>query len=61
MKTKILQNNTENINHHTKSTIHCPSYKEEIWNMHPRIILDIGNQETVKCPYCGKKYTRNDI
>ncbi|WBF65360.1 MAG: zinc-finger domain-containing protein [Candidatus Kinetoplastibacterium crithidii] len=54
MKTNYLEFN----NQHNK-TISCPCYTKEIWNMHPRIFLDLTNKKITICPYCGAKYQIN--
>ena len=38
--------------------IFCPSPKADmkLWNMHPRVYLDIAQSGAAKCPYCGTVY-----
>ncbi len=33
----------------------CPRPGEEVWNMHPRVYIDMKDGEGV-CPYCGTRY-----
>ncbi|MBW0454590.1 MAG: zinc-finger domain-containing protein [Candidatus Kinetoplastibacterium crithidii] len=55
MKTNYL----EFQNHHNKNILSCPDHETEIWNMHPRIFLDLTNKKITICPYCGAKYQIN--
>jgi len=34
----------------------CPLPEDELWNMHPRVYLDIEKHGKVSCPYCGATY-----
>lgn len=34
----------------------CPMPDSELWNMHPRVYLDIETTGKVSCPYCGAQY-----
>ncbi len=34
----------------------CPRQQAEVWNMHPRVYLDIQQKGEVSCPYCGIHY-----
>ena len=34
----------------------CPTEATELWNMHPKVFLDIESQGQVSCPYCGTLY-----
>jgi len=27
-----------------------------VWNLHPKVFLDIGHTGEAKCPYCGTSY-----
>ena len=36
--------------------LHCPGDKTPVWNMHPRVFLDIAHTGQVSCPYCGTHY-----
>ncbi len=36
--------------------VSCPNSTTEIWNMHPRIFLDIDDEGVAKCSYCGTEY-----
>jgi uncharacterized Zn-finger protein len=38
--------------------IFCPNKLAgmDLWNSHPRVFLDLGNNPEVKCPYCGTQY-----
>lgn len=37
--------------------LHCPTSKTPLWNMHPRVFLDIVDTGSARCPYCGTTYT----
>lgn len=34
----------------------CPARDQAVWNMHPRVYLDIQAKGRVTCPYCGIHY-----
>ena len=36
--------------------LHCPTPKSPVWNMHPRVFLDVVKAEQMLCPYCGTRY-----
>ena len=36
--------------------LHCPTPKSPVWNMHPRVFLDVAKAGQVLCPYCGTRY-----
>ena len=38
----------------------CPRPDSSLWNMHPRVFLDIKSQGSVRCPYCGSLYRLKD-
>ncbi|ANN79244.1 zinc-finger domain-containing protein [Bordetella flabilis] len=36
--------------------LHCPRPGTSLWNMHPRVFLDVAHTGTTRCPYCGAEY-----
>ena len=36
--------------------LHCPTNSTPVWDMHPRVFLDIVDTGSAQCPYCGAKY-----
>jgi uncharacterized Zn-finger protein len=36
--------------------LHCPTPKSPVWNMHPRVFLDVAKAGQALCPYCGTRY-----
>jgi uncharacterized Zn-finger protein len=38
--------------------VYCPNPQVgmELWNMHPRVYLDVVRTGSAKCPYCGAVY-----
>ena len=38
----------------------CPLPADEVWNMHPRVYLQIEKTGEAVCPYCGAKYQLED-
>jgi uncharacterized Zn-finger protein len=36
--------------------LHCPMPGTPVWNMHPRVFLDIVAAGDMLCPYCGTRY-----
>ena len=36
--------------------LHCPPAGKTLWNMHPRVFLDVTATGEVTCPYCGTHY-----
>ncbi len=34
----------------------CPMPDGELWNMHPRVFLEIEKNGRIQCPYCGALY-----
>ncbi|WP_092401867.1 MULTISPECIES: zinc-finger domain-containing protein [Candidatus Ichthyocystis] len=39
--------------------LHCPRTKE-LWNLHPRVYLDIKKTGEIMCPYCGQNYVLSE-
>ena len=37
--------------------VFCPNPAMPLWSSHPRVYLDIGDDGSVMCPYCGTRYT----
>ena len=40
----------------TDLPLHCPTPATPVWNMHPRVFLDVAKTGDILCPYCGTKY-----
>jgi len=38
----------------------CPRPQDEVWNMHPRVYLPLGQTGEAICPYCGAHYRLAD-
>ncbi|WP_092483083.1 zinc-finger domain-containing protein [Candidatus Ichthyocystis hellenicum] len=38
--------------------LHCPQ-SQELWNLHPRVFLDVEKTGQATCPYCGQNYIFN--
>ncbi|CUT16954.1 MULTISPECIES: zinc-finger domain-containing protein [Candidatus Ichthyocystis] len=38
--------------------LHCPQ-SQEVWNLHPRVFLDLEKTGQAICPYCGQSYILN--
>jgi len=38
----------------------CPRPRDEAWNMHPRVYLQIEKTGEASCPYCGARYQLQD-
>ncbi|WP_144391997.1 zinc-finger domain-containing protein [Pleionea sediminis] len=38
----------------------CPLPDSDLWNMHPRVYLEIEKVGKIKCPYCGAIYQLED-
>jgi uncharacterized Zn-finger protein len=36
--------------------LHCPGPHTRLWDLHPRVYLDISAQGEARCPYCGTLY-----
>lgn len=36
--------------------LHCPTPSTPVWNMHPRVFLDVTSTGSILCPYCGTHY-----
>ncbi|VCU68555.1 Zinc-finger domain protein [Pigmentiphaga humi] len=34
----------------------CPGPRTPLWNMHPKVFLDVATTGAAKCPYCGTEY-----
>lgn len=34
----------------------CPGPHTPLWNMHPKVFLDVATTGEAKCPYCGAEY-----
>jgi len=34
----------------------CPHASMPLWALHPRVFLDVVNQNEAMCPYCGTRY-----
>jgi len=36
--------------------VSCPGPHTPLWNMHPKVFLDVVDTGSAKCPYCGTEY-----
>lgn len=36
--------------------VSCPGPHTPLWNMHPKIYLDVATKGVARCPYCGAEY-----
>ena len=34
----------------------CPNASSPLWALHPRVFLDVVNEDEAMCPYCGTRY-----
>ena len=34
----------------------CPREFDPIWNLHPKVFLNVKNNGEIRCPYCGTLY-----
>ena len=34
----------------------CPNASSSLWALHPRVFLDVVNEDEAMCPYCGTRY-----
>jgi uncharacterized Zn-finger protein len=35
---------------------YCPNPNMPLWSTHPRVFLDVVNEQESMCPYCGTRY-----
>lgn len=40
----------------TDLPLHCPTPDAPLWQMHPRVFLDVAKTGEALCPYCGTRY-----
>ena len=36
--------------------LECPMHSTPVWNLHPRVFLDVAKSGELLCPYCGTHY-----
>lgn len=36
--------------------ISCPGPHTPLWNLHPKVFLDVATTGAARCPYCGTEY-----
>ena len=36
--------------------LHCPTPGSQVWDMHPRVFLDVARTGQMLCPYCSTRY-----
>ena len=36
--------------------LECPPPSTPVWNLHPRVFLDVVKAGELLCPYCGTRY-----
>lgn len=36
--------------------VSCPGPQTPVWNLHPKIYLDVATNGKALCPYCGTEY-----
>ena len=36
--------------------LECPMPSTPVWNLHPRVFLDVARSGELLCPYCGTRY-----
>ncbi len=58
----LIQPNAEHCYEVTRKDLplSCPMPGMYLWNSHPKVYLPIETEGTVKCPYCGARYTLVD-
>ena len=42
-----------------ENIITCPNKNTPVWNLHPKVYIELKNNEVI-CPYCGQKYKRGN-
>jgi len=41
---------------HDDLPVYCPGPHTPLWNMHPRVYIEISTKGAAHCPYCGATY-----
>lgn len=36
--------------------VSCPGPHTPVWNLHPKVYLDVATSGSAQCPYCGSLY-----
>jgi uncharacterized Zn-finger protein len=36
--------------------VSCPNANTPLWNLHPKVYLDVATTGHAQCPYCGTEY-----
>lgn len=36
--------------------VSCPGPHTPVWNLHPKVYLDVATSGWAQCPYCGAQY-----
>ncbi len=36
--------------------VSCPGPYTPVWNLHPKVYLELGTTGSAQCPYCGTLY-----
>ena len=36
--------------------VSCPGPQTPVWNLHPKVYLDVTTTGSASCPYCGAQY-----
>lgn len=36
--------------------VSCPGPQTPVWNLHPKVYIDVATTGSAKCPYCGAEY-----
>lgn len=36
--------------------VSCPGPHTPVWNLHPKVYLDVATRGAALCPYCGTEY-----
>lgn len=36
--------------------VSCPGPHTPVWNLHPKVYLDVATSGSALCPYCGAEY-----
>lgn len=36
--------------------VSCPGPQTPVWNLHPKVYLDVATTGSARCPYCSAEY-----
>ena len=57
---EVVELSVADLSHEGSTCCPNPKANMQLWNMHPRVYLDLSHQREAHCAYCGRIYRLNE-